>query len=202
MKHLDDKRRMFFDMQEHPENYSDEQLEAMMAELDREPDTEAAWERQTAPHNSPNGERKKTIPWEDFRRIAAVFLAAAFLGVLTLAGYRAFSGWQGSGRGNEPEDTSMVNGPSSIIKSHMPDTIFRFKDIRLDSILTIVGRHYGSKVVFRENAPRTLRLYATWNSGESLADFVEMMNEFDGLRLEAVNDTLFVETNGTKEGTR
>ena len=39
MNPLDDKK-LFFDMQEHPENYSDEQLEAMMAELDKEPDTE------------------------------------------------------------------------------------------------------------------------------------------------------------------
>ena len=34
MKPLDDKQ-LFFDMQEHPERYSDEQLEAMMAELDK-----------------------------------------------------------------------------------------------------------------------------------------------------------------------
>ena len=38
-----DEKQLFFDMQEHPERYSDEQLEAMMAELDKEPDTEAAW---------------------------------------------------------------------------------------------------------------------------------------------------------------
>ena len=44
MNPLDDKK-LFFDMQEHPENYSDEQLEAMMAELDKEPDTEAAWQK-------------------------------------------------------------------------------------------------------------------------------------------------------------
>ena len=46
MKPLDDKQ-LFFDMQEHPERYSDEQLEAMMAELDKEPDAETAWQNST-----------------------------------------------------------------------------------------------------------------------------------------------------------
>lgn len=50
MNPLDDKT-LFFDMQEHPENYSDEQLEAMMAELDKEPDIEAAWQKTLS--NSP-----------------------------------------------------------------------------------------------------------------------------------------------------
>ena len=50
MKRLDDKH-LLIDMQEHPENYSDEQLERMMAELDKEPDTEAAWKKTLS--NSP-----------------------------------------------------------------------------------------------------------------------------------------------------
>ena len=45
MKTSLEKKRLFLDMQEHPESYSDEQLEAMMADLDRQPDAEAVWER-------------------------------------------------------------------------------------------------------------------------------------------------------------
>ena len=41
----DEQRRLFLDMQEHPENYSDEQLEAMMDDLDSELDAQAAWKR-------------------------------------------------------------------------------------------------------------------------------------------------------------
>ena len=44
MKPSDDKKTRFLDMQQHPENYTDEQLEAMMAELDQPVDAEAAWE--------------------------------------------------------------------------------------------------------------------------------------------------------------
>ena len=42
---LEENKRLFLDMQEHPENYSDEQLEAMMDHIDRVPDVDGAWER-------------------------------------------------------------------------------------------------------------------------------------------------------------
>ena len=35
MMRLEENKRLFLDMQEHPENYSDEQLEAMMDHIDR-----------------------------------------------------------------------------------------------------------------------------------------------------------------------
>ena len=45
MKPSDKSKQMFLDMQEHPENYSDDQLETMMDELDQVPDVDAAWQR-------------------------------------------------------------------------------------------------------------------------------------------------------------
>ena len=39
-----DNRQLYFDMLEHPEQYTDEQLESMMDELDSEPDTAQAWQ--------------------------------------------------------------------------------------------------------------------------------------------------------------
>ena len=64
MKHSDDKRRLFFDMQEHPENYSDEALEQMMAELDRETDAEAAWRHMTERCDSDSELLRLTCPTE------------------------------------------------------------------------------------------------------------------------------------------
>ena len=91
MNPMDDKQ-VFFDMQEHPERYSDEQLEAMMTELDREPDAEEAWQKTLS--NSPLKGEDKKLPFQgnshfslftfhfSLRRAAAVFIAAAFLGGL------------------------------------------------------------------------------------------------------------------------
>ena len=96
-----DKKQLFRDMQEHPENYTDEQLEAMMADIDRKPDAEAAWQRLEERTLSPlprNGESladarklRAATPIHNGRgrgwlfRVAAIFIAAAFLGGLAFA---------------------------------------------------------------------------------------------------------------------
>ena len=189
MMHLDDKR-LLFDMQEHPERYSDEQLEAMMSELDKEPNTEKAWRR------------FKPTSFFMLRKIAAVFLAVAFLGVLSFAGYRALSDWHGTARSQVEADTSTVQTQRFLYEVHDGDTIFRFENIRLDSILAVVSRHYGRQVVFRDKAPQHLRLYMTCHTTQSLDEFVEMLNEFEGFKLSQRFDILFVDSDEKKEGMR
>ena len=44
MQTPDKKKQMFLDMQEHPETYSEEQIETMMDDLDRLPDVDVAWQ--------------------------------------------------------------------------------------------------------------------------------------------------------------
>ena len=86
MKPLD-KKQLFRDMQEHPENYTDEQLEAMMADIDREPDTEAAWQRFEKRAISPlprDGERGRK--WVS--RVAASFIAVLLITGVAFAAMR------------------------------------------------------------------------------------------------------------------
>ena len=67
------KKQLFRDMQEHPENYSDEQLERMMADIDSKPDIVATWarfEKKTSQHPSHH--------W--------LHIAAMFVGAIIVAG--------------------------------------------------------------------------------------------------------------------
>ena len=189
MKHLDDKR-LFFDMQEHPERYSDEQLEAMMEELDKESDAEKAWRR------------FKPTSYYMLRKIAAVFLAVAFLGVLSFAGYRVLSDWHGTARNHVEADTLAVKTERFYVDVQDGDTIFRFENIRLDSILSVVSKHYGRHVVFRDKAPGRLRLYMTCHTTQSLEEFVEMLNVFDGFKLRQEFEFLIVDSDEKKEAGR
>ena len=189
MKRLDDKH-LFFDMQEHPERYSDEQLEAMMSELDKEPDAEKAWRR------------FNPTSFYLLRKIAAVFLAAAFIGVLSFAGYRAFSFKTKTDNRQRTTDTLTVKSQRFVCEVHEGDTIFRFENIRLDSILAVISRHYDRQVVFRDKAPARLRLYMTCHTTQSLDEFVEMLNMFDGFKLSQKFDILFVDSDEKKEGTK
>ena len=209
MNPLDDKK-LFFDMQEHPENYSDEQLEAMMAELDKEPDTEEAWlllneelrmknEESLAETTAVANSSLFTLH-SSFRRIAAVFIAIAFLGIMSLASYRAFFYKTTTDNGQRTTDTTAVKTERFYVDVQDGDTIFRFENIRLDSILAVVSRHYERQVIWGDKAPAHLRLFITCRTSHTLREFVDMMNMFDGLRITQDLNILYVESDEKKEG--
>ncbi|MBP5393781.1 MAG: DUF4974 domain-containing protein [Bacteroidaceae bacterium] len=211
MNPLDDKK-LFFDMQEYPENYSDEQLERMMAELDKEPDTEAAWQKTLS--NSPlKGEKQSldgvnSLPLGEgwggsfLRRVAAIFLAVAFLGIMSLASYRAFFYKVKTDNGQRTTDTTAVKTERFYVDVQDGDTIFRFENIRLDSILAVVSRHYERQVIWGDKAPAHLRLFITCRTSHTLREFVEMMNMFDGFRITQDLNILYVESDEKKEGAK
>ena len=195
-------KEQLLDMQEHPERYSDQQLEQAMAELDREPDTEAAWQKTLS--NSPlKGERKtylrKASPLGEVWRGAAVFIAVMFLGLMSLAGYRLVNGWHKTPQAPVQADTTEVETQRFYYEVMDGDTTFCFENIRLDSILAVVGRHYNRQVVFHDKQPQQLRLYITCHTTQTLAEFVETLNMFDGFRLIQDFDTLHVESDERKE---
>ena len=79
------------DVQQHPEKYSDEQIEAMMAELDKPVDVEAAWKDFCSKNRV--GEIPRTVSGQPAKRIslrwwqaiaAVVIIAQGVWGVTTL----------------------------------------------------------------------------------------------------------------------
>lgn len=82
MKPSDNKKRLFLDIQQHPENYSDEQIEAMMAELDEPVDVETCWEefsKKTVPNHVQTKSRKKNnLLWWSSIAAAVIVLFAAW----------------------------------------------------------------------------------------------------------------------------
>ena len=122
------------------------------------------------------------------RRIAAVFIAAAFIGGLAFAAWHAFSPTK-----EQPTEASTLNSQHSALTS-APDSLVTFDGLRLDSILTIVGTHYSKVVKFRNEEARELKMSTTWNRNQPLHEFLSILNEFDGLLLCTERDTIFVET--------
>lgn len=181
MRPVNTDRQTFLDMQEHPENYSDEQLEAMMTELDREPDAATAWEKI---------EMKEKAQEPFFRRIAAIFLAAAFLGGLAWA----ISPFLTSPKAEDSQVAQVPTNPLPLGGGREEASLLSFSNLPLDSILCIISAHYGRAVCFRDTALQALRLSTVWDSEDSLAVFLGTLNEFDGLRLTDERDTIFVES--------
>lgn len=202
MKPSDDKQ-LFFDMQEHSEKYTDEQLEAMMTELDKEPDAEVAWQKVLS--NSSLKEEnslplRKGRGWSSLRRMVAIITAFAFLGIISLAGYHSFFYKTSTVNRQRTTDTTAVKTERFYVDVQDGDTIFRFENIRLDSILAVVSRHYERRVVFKDKAPAHLRLYLTCYTTQTLEEFVETLNMFDGINVTQEFYMLYVESDKKKEG--
>ena len=174
-----DDKQLFLDMQEHPEKYSDEQLEAMMAEIDREPDTNVAWSR----FDNKTEERPTRLWWQ---------IAAALGGVIFMVGI-AFAAIHMLTRNAPKEPHQSSETTISIFEEEKSIDPVVFENVPLDSILTRVSSHYKKVVVFQDEAPRQMKLIMTWHPDAPLTDFIDRLNAFDGLSLHIQNDTIIVE---------
>lgn len=121
------------------------------------------------------------------QKIAAIVLAAVFLGGLAWA----ISPHILSSEANSPQSTQ-VSTPRPAREGQRGGATF--SNQRLDSILTVVAAHYGLAVCFRDTTAPALRMNMVWDSRDSLAVFIETLNEFDRLRLTNERDTIFVES--------
>lgn len=72
-----------------------------------------------------------------------------------------------------------------------------FSNTPLDSLLSVVGAHYGRAVCFYDESLRRFRFTIRWNCSQPLSAFLDNVNEFEGLRLIDERDTIFV--NAEKE---
>mgnify|MGYP006916094317 CR=1 FL=1 len=186
-----DQKLLFLDMQEHPENYTDEQLENMMNQLDQTPDAEQAWQEFEASHAA-------SLPMTHFavlpliRKVAAIFVGILLLSGIAFAAIRLV-------RSHSAEPLAVQAEQANTHQANQEATIpVRFDDTRLDSILTVVSAHYGKAVRFHSEEAKSLKFIMTWNPDATLADFIDRMNMFDGLRITLRQDTIFVETPESK----
>lgn len=185
---LDDNKRLFLDMQEHPEQYSDAQLEAMMTDIDRESDMEAAWERLEKvrmPMPLRKGGRTVRPQW---MRVAAIFVGVLVVAAMAMAAIQLIRSHY-----EQPETTAAGPGVQHATLDEQWVEPVRFDNVTLDSILTVVSAHYHKAVNFRDEEPRHMKLIMTWQPEASLTEFIERLNAFDGLSLQLQDDTIVVD---------
>lgn len=191
-----DKKQLYLDMQEHPEKYSDTQIEAMMDDLDKMPDVDKAWH-----------EFETNIPMPQsashYRPFKFLFgkVAAIFIGVVLISGI-AFAAIHLARMSRQPATESAAavdTGSQSPISDSWPSSPVRFDDARLDHILAVVSAHYGKVVSFSCDEAKGMKFILTWKPDAPLADFIDGLNLFDGLQLTIRQDTIFVDIQKNKE---
>lgn len=184
---------MFLDMQEHPEKYSDEQIEAMIDELDRMPDVETAWQSFER--------RQDQVPTAEHSSHRWLKVAAMFAGVILLSGI-AFAAIHIISQSNAPQRLDNVvvsNSQPSTVNSQAVDTDTiatpqpkLYDNVPLGEIFAELSDYYHFTVVYSNNNASRIRLFYQWKPEYTLEKVVEMLNNFEWLQLELKKDTLFV----------
>ena len=199
----EDKLTQVLEAVEHPERYTDEQLQLLLSdeacadyyrlmcdaanayadthEAD-EAETELAWQQLA---------RRRPARVLTIRRIAAILLIVL---LLTGISYAAILLLQGH---TETMDDKTMQTPiqeTVAEKQTVPsDTIYTFQDAELQDILTEVAAHYQLRTDYRSEQVRHIRFYVKWNKAEGVNPIMERLNMSEKVKIQLADDLLIVE---------
>ena len=206
----DEKIQLLLDMQEHPEQFSEQALktmlddpevrelmeataqlkQAMMSDENNENDVDAEWQRFAQTHLT---EQKPDRSW--------LKIAATFIGILMMSGI-AFAAIHiirnVSNAGLDPQEpiqkTTVANPnqlPADTLKTDsIPPKVVRYDEATLEQILTDMADYYGLTLNWKSEEAKTLRLFYIWNKQQSAVEAIRSMNSFERICLELSDSIL------------
>jgi hypothetical protein len=203
-KDREDKLSKVLDATEHPEQYTDEQLEELLSDeecadyyrlmcdaasayaathTETDEELEAEWQR--LQHR---GARPVLF---SIRKIAAVVIAILALTGISYAAVSLMTDHEGTPSAN----TEMTETPSLLPDSptEPADTVQTFQNVELQDILTAVATHYQLQTEYRNEQSRHVRLYIKWNKSEGVETMLERLNKFDKVTLTLSDNKIIVE---------
>lgn len=209
----DEKRLMFFDMQEHPEKYTDEQIERLLAD-DEVKDflRDLAMARMAGKKATP---KKVDVDkaWKEFSNGSyrnRMKIAASVVGIIFLSGV-AFAavqnGWfkfSTSDKAVEEKATTeqianskqLANDSLKAITTEPKDSLDMkpvvFDNAELGTILTQMADFYHVKVEYVNANTQHVRLFFNWNKTKTLEQNLELLNAFDRIQIEYVEGIIKV----------
>ena len=207
-----DKIELLLDIQEHPEKYSDEQLNSMLAEdeelaemmeqlattkramtkeeaEDEQLDMDVLWQEFEAEHELEFDEPETKRVSMPLRKIAAMFIGVALTAGVAFAAIQIVR----SVSKPAPEPTK-IEAPAAP-KAAQPDeevpadTVVAvkpvvFDNVELAQIMAQIADHYKAEVEIENEDAGAYRLYFEWNSQETLEHVVERLNNFESINIE------------------
>lgn len=195
-------KQMFLDMQEHPEKYSDQQIEAMLDELDRVPDVESAWQKFSAEHDE-RTESAENHSTHISLHPSFLKIAASFIGILLITGIafaaihfvqRSGSAPSPSHEGSEKAGALITNSNDSIpSQGEAEEAPIIFENVPLDTMLMEMADYYHFSVEFKHEEARQLRFHFVWKPSESLDRVLERLSNFEAVNIEKSDTIIIVE---------
>jgi hypothetical protein len=207
------KMKRLLDAQDHPETFTEEELQAMLKEDDLRESAELMARLKQAYIGKETEDIDVDAEWQRFalrkpkrRSWGWMQIAAAFIGLLMLSGitYAAIhivssnrsqqaevQDTSGSNQGDRSLDSdgkAVDQGPVPLIPE--PKT---FENVPLKDIATELASFYHIAIEVRTAETAVLRLYYPWNPLMPLRQVVEELNRFEKVHLTLTSDTLIIE---------
>ena len=186
MKTNDHNKQLYRNMQETTDKYSDQEIEAMMDDLDQMPDVDEAWQ-QFARHHLPS-----VRPMHTWRKVAAMVI-----GILTLSGIAFAAVHIMRQSHHEERPVTQVEKAVTISQTLPTDTIVKtepvvFDNVTLDSIAKDIATYHHLDMDLQNEQASLLRFYFVWNQDDSLQEVIEKLNMFEQVNLAVEDGKLMV----------
>ena len=180
----------------HPEQYSEEQLDQMLEEdATTVPDIDEEWQRLRVRH------RRRQHP--PMRWAAILVIGIALSGI----SYAAIHHWRQTRVQKETAAEKQLPQPAQ--EQAEVETIYNlntvaeerdsvrqdqvFNNVELQQIMQQIAKDYGVKVVFCNEATRSLRFYLKWEANDSIQDIINHINHFEKVHLTLSDATITIE---------
>ena len=218
MEKNNDNTRRLMEMLDHPDAYSEQEINDIINSDDSTRDTyrlivearrasrwrqarqtadvDAAWQRFEQQHYS------RCLPVLSWKKVAASFVGLLLVSGIALAAIHIVRQTPLSSHG-EDTNTAVPAGKTVVVPSgDGTDTSLGsdstavapvvFDNVPLDQMLTEMSAHYGVETLFLSDSARHLRFYFVWNKEQPLQRVVETLNRFERLDIVIDHDKLIV----------
>lgn len=167
-------------MQEHPEQFADKDIEQMLDDTDTLPDVEAEWKKFCQKHTYSS--LRHTL----IRTAAAILITTAFsLALYAMATRMGIMEVQAEVK-EQQADTTVCDNKSTDEYRHLYD------NETLSTILSDMAAHHGLNVIYRNTEAKDIRLFYRWDKTESLEQSIAGINAFERFNIEIRGDELIV----------
>ncbi len=211
---FEEKKMMFFDAQEHPEKYTDEQLRELLGNEEMQSFfhhmammKRAMVKGEEQPQVDVDEEWRKFATTHHTSRRSWTRAAAVTSGIVLLSGVALAATLQLGLFRSRSENTKPNEAPKTE-QAPMADTIRKttempkdttdmspvtFEDAMLNDVLSSMAAFYQVKVTFANETSRQIRLYFKWDKHLPLQQQIDLLNGFERIHITFSNNTINVE---------
>lgn len=186
----EDKIERLFHMMDHPEDYSDSELETL---LDDE-EVRQCYELTVMAERGFRMDRMASHPQSRLLKIAAMFVGILMLSGIAIAAVQMIRSGSGDITPSVQETHETDVQRQAGHDNGVDDTSVRtFENVELQQILQELSAFYHVDMEFRNEQVRHVRLYTKWDTTAPLAQMIERLNGFEKVSVRLSNNLIIAE---------